>query len=77
MTWVLIAGLGAIGWLSVASFFLALCRQAGRADELADAREMQDTDGIGLRAFGDRRDQSSRHRAEVAPTSRAATTAGP
>jgi hypothetical protein len=33
MTWFLIAVAGVLAWLSVASFFLALCRQASRADQ--------------------------------------------
>src|ERR1700733_8118019 len=32
MSWVLIAVTGAVAWLIVAAFFLALCRQAALAD---------------------------------------------
>ena len=35
MTWLLIAAIGCLAWLSAAWFFVALCRAAGQADHSA------------------------------------------
>jgi hypothetical protein len=59
MNWILIAAAGVLAWLALASFFIALCHQAGRADDLAGAR---DGDVIDLGAFSQSRTRPARRR---------------
>jgi hypothetical protein len=50
MTWILIAVSGLVAWLSVSSFFLALCHAAGRAEGLAKVSGVSDLNVIDLRS---------------------------
>jgi len=58
MTWVLIAVSGFVAWLVVSSFFLALCREAARADQLANAGGVSERNVIDLRAVRETRRSS-------------------
>ena len=52
MIWVLISALGLTAWLSIVLFFVALCHEAGRPDQLANAPGVRaPANVIDLRAF--------------------------
>lgn len=70
MTWVLIAASGFIAWLSVSSFFLALCHAAGRGEGLGKAGGVGDLNVIDLRAVRETRQtlEPTRSRSWLRPT---------
>jgi hypothetical protein len=55
MSWVLVVVSGIVAWLSIALFFLALCRTASHADDIAVAGGLPAVDVVDLRAFRERR----------------------